>query len=367
MSTLRVRAPSQDISIADGRVTDAEVDGPVLDATGLTVAPGLIDLQVNGAAGHDLTSDPASMWQVGAALASYGVTAYLPTIVTAAPEAREEALRTFAAGPPAGWLGAVPLGLQFEGPMLAPGRHGAHDPDLLQPPSLELIDGWTRASGVRMVTLAPELPGATAVIERLVADGVIVSLGHSAATVEQARNAVDAGALCATHLFNAMGPLTAREPGLAGAVLDDVRVVAGVIADGHHLAPEVLRLAWGGLGAERFLSVSDTTAALGLPDGPTRLGSLEVRVESGAVRLPDGTLAGSASSLADCLAELMRTIACSPAEALHTATELPADLMNEPDRGHLRPGARGDLTIMNDLFEVVATVVAGEVVHDRRR
>lgn len=367
MSTLRVRGTSREVSIAGGRVTDAAVQGPVLDATGLTVVPGLIDLQVNGAAGHDLTSDPASMWAVGTALAAHGVTAYLPTLVTAGPEAREEALRTWAAGPPPGWRGAVPLGLHFEGPMLASGRHGAHDPALLQPPSLDLVDGWTSRRGVRMVTLAPELPGAIAVIEHLVAAGVIVSMGHSAATAEESDRAVAAGARCATHLFNAMGPLSAREPGLAGAVLVDDRVVAGVIADGHHLAPEVLRLAWGALGPERFLSISDTTAALGLLDGPTRLGPLEVSVREGAVRLVDGTLAGSASSLADCLAELVRTAGCSPAEALHTVTGLPAALMNESARGHLRPGARGDLTLLDDRLEVVATVVAGEVVHDRRR
>jgi N-acetylglucosamine-6-phosphate deacetylase len=289
--------------------------------------PGLVDLQVNGAAGHDLTSDPDRLWDVAAALAAYGVTAFLPTVITADPAVPARALEVLAAGPPAGWTGAEPLGLHLEGPMLAPGRQGAHPPEWLRDPSPELVAGWSREAGVAMVTIAPELPGALEVIATLVERDVVVSIGHTDARTKEVAAAVAAGARCVTHLGNAMPPLLAREPGPVGAALGGSDLVAGVIVDGHHLAPEFVRTAWRALGPTRFLSVSDTTAALGLPDGPTRLGTQDVVLADGAVRLPDGTLAGSAASLLNCLRILVATVECPVEEAVATATTTPLRLL----------------------------------------
>ena len=298
----------------------------------MTSYPGLVDAQVNGAAGIDLTAEPHRLWEVAAALPAYGVVAFVPTVITADPAAREQALATLAAGPPAGWTGAEPLGLHFEGPMIAPSRKGAHPEHWLRPPSLELVDGWSREAGVLMATVAPELPGALEVIERLVARGVVVSVGHTAADTAEVLAAVEAGARCVTHLGNAMAPVAAREPGPVGVALGGDELVAGVIVDGHHLDPHFVRTAWRALGPERFLSVSDTTAGLGLPDGPARLGDQDVVVADGTVRLHDGTLAGSAASVLDCLRTLVAQTGCTIADAVATATSTPLALLGLPPR-----------------------------------
>jgi N-acetylglucosamine-6-phosphate deacetylase len=298
----------------------------------MTTYPGLVDLQVNGAAGIDLTAEPHRLWEVAAALPAYGVVAFVPTVITSDPAARGQALATLAAGPPAGWVGAEPLGLHFEGPMIAPARKGAHPEHWLRPPSLDLVDGWSRETGVAMVTIAPELPGALEVIARLAARDVVVSVGHTAAGAAEVAAAVEAGARCVTHLGNAMPPLQPREPGPVGAALGGTDLVAGLIVDGHHLDPLFVRTAWRALGPDRFLSVSDTTAALGLPDGPTRLGDQDVVVSAGTVRLADGTLAGSAASLLDCLRVLIAQTGCTVEEAVATATSTPLALLGLPPR-----------------------------------
>lgn len=285
--------------------------------------PGLVDLQVNGAAGHDLTSAPERLWDVAAALPAFGVTAFLPTVVTSSPDVPTRALAVLATGPPPGWAGAEPLGLHIEGPMLAPARRGAHPPQWLREPSLDLVKGWSREAGVAMVTLAPELPGAMPVIQALVESGVVVSLGHTDATAGQVQAAVEAGATCLTHLGNAMPSLRPREPGPIGVAFGSSDLVAGLIVDRHHLDPLFVRTAWRALGPTRFLSVSDTTAALGLPDGPTRLGDQHVLLADGTVRLPDGALAGSAASLLDCLRVLVAQTGCTVQEAVATATDTP--------------------------------------------
>lgn len=300
-----------------------------------TVVSGLVDAQVNGAAGIDLTAEPHRLWEVAAALPAYGVVAFVPTVISSDPSAREQALATLAAGPPAGWSGAEPLGLHFEGPMIAPARKGAHPGRWLRPPSLDLVDGWSRESGVVIATIAPELPGALEVIERLTGRGLVVSLGHTAASGAEVAAALEAGARYLTHLGNAMPPLRAREPGPVGAALGGDPVtgpVAGLIVDGHHLDPLFVRTAWRALGPDRFLSVSDTTAGLGLPEGPARLGDQDVVVADGTVRLADGTLAGSAASLLDCLRVLVAQTGCTVEEAVATASTTPLDLLGLPPR-----------------------------------
>jgi N-acetylglucosamine-6-phosphate deacetylase len=376
MSPLLVRGgtdahgQSLDLTIVDGKIAGsraAVTPDRVLDAEGLTVVPGLLDLQVNGAAGLDLTAHPEHLWDVAAVLPSYGVTAFAPTVVSADAATRDAALAALRQGPPSGWAGAVPLGLHLEGPMLAPTRRGAHPPHLLAVPSLDVVAGWSRDAGILMATIAPELPGALDVIEHLAARGVVVCVGHTEATADQSAAAVRAGAKAFTHLGNAMPPMLAREPGPMGLVLARGDLVAGVIADGHHLHPATLQAFWRALGPERFLAVSDTTAALGMSGGRVRLGDQDVVVADGTVRLADGTLAGSAASLSRCLAVLLATTGCSVAEAVATATSTPAHLVSDGSRGSLERGRRGDVTIADTSagFEVVATVVGGQVVHGK--
>jgi N-acetylglucosamine-6-phosphate deacetylase len=321
---------------------------------------------VNGAAGIDITAEPGRLWEVAAALPRHGVTSFLPTVVTTDPTTRDRALATLAAGRPDDVpAGARPLGLHFEGPMLSPKRSGAHDPKLLREPSAELIEGWSAEAGLAMVTLAPELPGAIEVIRELVGRGVLVSIGHTAADLEQVRAATAAGARAVTHLFNAMPGLDHREPGTAGAMLGTESLVAGVIVDGKHVHPVTVAVAYRALGPRRFLAVTDTTAALDQPDGPSQLGGRAVMIGDGAVRLvDDGGLAGSAVGLDHCLRLLAQFAGIAPAQTVTAATSVPADLLGRNDLGRLRPGAVADLVLFSAELQPMATIVGGRVLHD---
>jgi N-acetylglucosamine-6-phosphate deacetylase len=364
-----------------GRVPEA-TGVRTLDATGLVVAPGLIDLQCNGAGGIDLTAEPERLWEVAAILPRWGVTAWLPTIVTSPEEVRQRALAALAASPPTPF-GAAPLGLHFEGPFLAPERRGAHAPTHLHAPDSALIDGWSRKAGVALVTLAPELPGASDVLAELVDRDVVVSLGHTSATAAEAAAAVDLGARAVTHLFSAMAPLHHREPGLVGVALTDDRLTVGVIADGVHLHPAVVDLAARALGP-RLALVTDAVAALGAPaagrlggeDGGgsalrrVRLGDLEAVADDRAVWLADGTLAGSVLSLDQAVANAMAFAGLELDRAVRAASETPARLLGlTGERGAIVPGAVGDVVLLDVTgggVEVVATVIGGEVAFDRR-
>jgi N-acetylglucosamine-6-phosphate deacetylase len=342
-----------------------------LDATGLLVVPGFVDLQCNGAVGVDITSEPERLWEVAAALPRWGVTAWLPTVVTAPPAIRARALAALRSGPPRGPDGvrpfAVPLGLHFEGPFLAPERRGAHPAEHLMAPDPSLVadEGWSRQSGVILVTLAPELPRALDVVRDLVDAGVVVSAGHSSASAEDATAAIDAGVTAVTHLFNAMAPLHHRDPGLAGVALSDERVRAGAIADGLHLHPATVALAARALG-DRLCLVTDAVAALGMPGGRVPLGVLEAFATDDGVRLADGTLAGSDLSLDRAVRNLMAFAGVSLPVAVTAVTASPAALLGLGDRGVIRAGAAGDLALLDAGGGVVATVVGGRVAFDRR-
>lgn len=368
------RSEPADLLLSGGRVSAVAAPGELslpagvqrIDASGLLVAPGLIDLQVNGAAGVDVTAEPDRLWEVAAALPRHGVTSFLPTLVTTDARTRDRALATLAAGRPDGVpVGARPLGLHFEGPMLSPLRFGVHDRQLLREPSAELIAGWSAEAGLAMVTIAPELPGALEVISALVARGVLVSVGHTAATLVQVQAAVAAGARAVTHLFNAMPGLDHREPGPVGAVLGTESLVAGVIVDGLHVHPVTVAAAYRALGRSRFLAVSDTTAALDQPDGLSRLGGRQVVIGDGAVRTIDnGGLAGSAVGLDECVRLLARFADVRLVEALTAATTVPSDLLGRGELGRLQPGSVADVVLFSEQLHPMATIIGGRLLHD---
>lgn len=352
------------VLVADGTIValDAAADAAsagaeVLDGGGLTAVPGFIELQVNGVAGHDFTSDPRTMWTAGEELARYGVTSFLPTIVTAPAGVAEGALQTFANGGRA--RGAVPLGIHLEGPFLSPVRAGAHDPASLRHPDLGVIEAWIATGATRIVTLAPELPGADAAIARLVAAGVVVSIGHTDADAATTSSAIDAGARFATHLFNAMPPMLHRAPGAAGALLADDRVTVGIILDGHHLDPIVAALI-ARTASGRVALVSDAIAGLGLPDGRHRLGDADVLVAGGAARRQDGTLAGSVVGLDACVRALAE-LTGSVRTAVEAVTATPARLLGlEDGRGRIAVGGRADLVLLDADLRVQHTIVGGK-------
>ena len=359
------------ISAVAPRSDDLETPVPgagIVDASGLRVAAGLVDLQINGASGHDLTGDPSAMWEVGAALPRTGVTSFLPTIVSAPPDVAQSALGVLADGPPEGYLGAVALGLHLEGPMLAAGRRGAHEERHLRAPTPEVIEGWSRETGVRLVTLAPELHGADLVVAELAERGVTVSAGHSDASFEQARDAFAAGVRFGTHLFNAMSGFTHREPGLAGALLADPTVPAGLIVDGNHVHPGAVAAAWSAKGPAGIVLVTDAVAAMGMGTEARdlSLGDADLTIDGSAVRDGGGRLAGSALSLDLAVRNLVAFAGVSAAEALASASASPARAIGEPFRGQIRVGATADLVLLDDALEVVATIVGGRVAFDRR-
>lgn len=357
-----------DLVIVDDRIAAigpdlAQPGDDRIEVPGCLVAPGYVDLQINGAVGVDVTSQladaPERLWDLAAWLPSVGVTAFLPTVVSAPAAAVSAALAALHAGPPPGWVGATPLGLHVEGPMLAPAGRGTHAAEHLRAPDLGLVEGWTPADGVRLVTLAPELPGALAVIAHLVERGVLVSIGHTAATYEEARAGLDAGARAGTHLFNAMSGLAGRAPGAVGALLADDRAVVGIIADGVHVHPGSVAAAWRALGPDRLALVSDAVAGAGLPDGTAKLGGIEVTVRDGAVRNPDGGLAGSALSLDGAVRNLTAWTDATAGQAIAAASTVPARALGDDERGELRPGARADVVVLTRELEVAATFVGG--------
>jgi N-acetylglucosamine-6-phosphate deacetylase len=356
----------EDLALRAGQVSDelAHIE-EVHELDGFRVAPGFVDLQCNGGLGIDLASEPERLWELGALLPRFGVTAWLPTIVTTPDGVVDRALAALADGSPDGWAGALPIGLHLEGPFLSSPKRGAHPEALLCAPTLDAIDSWTRDAGVAVVTIAPDLPGALEVIAALVERGVIVSLGHTPATAEQASAAVDAGARWVTHLFNAMAPLHHREPGLAGVALSDERLHVGLIPDGIHVHPDVVKTAQRALG-ERLTIVTDAVAALGMPLGKQPLGRTEVTIDDTGVRLADGTLAGSNLAMDQGVRNLVAFTGCSPADAIRAASTAPAALLGDETRGRLDPGARADLVVLTEDLHLVSTYAGGELVHDAR-
>ncbi len=351
------------VGVVDG--IQARVDhleGHVIDASGLTVVAGFIDLQINGAFGSDFTEDPSSIWRVGALLPRTGVTSFFPTIITAPHERVEAAIAAMAMRPEA-YVGAEPMGLHIEGPHLAGTRRGAHPEHLLTAPSHTRLEPHP---SIAIITIAPELRGALEMIRRFTATGTIVSIGHSAATTDQAREALEAGATMGTHLLNAMPPITARDPGIAGVLLTDPRTYFSMIVDGHHHDPATIELAWNAA-ADRFVLITDAIAAAGMPDGEYHIGGVPVTANGGAVRKHDGTLAGAATTM-DRAVDILAGVVSSPvSEVLRAATVNPASAVRRRDLGRIREGARADIAILDGSdaggSRVVCTIVGGRIAY----
>jgi N-acetylglucosamine-6-phosphate deacetylase len=322
---------SGDVEVADGRVVAVGLAGA--GGQGLAV-PGFVDLQVNGVGTVDfLGTDAAGHRRAREALLATGVTAYLPTLVTA-PE--QQLLAALAE------LGEDALGVHLEGPFISPDRLGAHPADARRDPDLALLDRLLEGGRVRLVTLAPELAGADALIDRLHECGVVVSLGHTDATAAVAGAAFDRGVRTVTHLFNAMRPLHHRDPGIAGAALARDDVVVQLIVDGVHLAPETVQLVWRAA-AGRVALVTDVAAAT-----------------LGGRRPPDGVLAGSRLTMIDAIRNL-HALGVPLVDAVGAATAIPARVLGEPWRGRLGIGLPADVVVLDDRLEIRRVLVAGDV------
>ena len=357
--------PPSRVEVADGRIVGL-YPAPRPEAGDLVVedgwiAPGLIDLQVNGAGGADLTSaaePPTALTRVAETLAQHGVTAFCPTVISSPPDVILDRLAAFAPQTVRG--GAESLGVHVEGPFIDPDHRGIHDASVLRPASREEIARWLDRCAPIIVTLAPERPGGLNAIHQLIAAGVTVSLGHSGADVAATRNALEAGARMGTHLFNAMPPLHHRQPGLVGALLASHAVV-GLIADGVHLDPLVVDLVVRRCGADRVVLVSDAVAAAGSAPGESALGDQTVISDGRSVRRADGTLAGGAMLLDGCLRNVRAWLPdLPPATLVKMATHTPAGLLGLARKGRVAVGCDADLIVLDDELNILRTLVRGE-------
>lgn len=338
-----------------------------VDFGGGILAPGLIDIHVHGGVGYDvMDNDEAARSSFEQFLVRHGVTGYYPTTLTASGSDTQHALERLARAVESAEENAVPgrsqpLGIHLEGPFLSHLRRGVHPPERLLSPDVKTFDRfWQAAQGkIRVLTIAPELPGALEVITEATKRGVCVSIGHSDATLEQARAGISAGARHATHTFNAMRPLGHRDPGIVGEVLENATISADIIADGIHVHPSIVRLFLQAKGTERAVLITDATAATGMPEGQYRLGSLEVEVRDGKC-LHDGKLAGSVLTLDAAVRNAMKFADLSLQEAVRLASRNPATAVSA-DRAVLRPGAVADLIALSSFGEVQGTVVSGVV------
>ena len=332
-----------------------------IDLSGLSLVPGFIDLQINGAFGMDFTSNPDCIWQVGEQITKFGVTAFLPTIISSPDETIQHAQAVLQNGPPSNYRGARVFGLHLEGPYLNPEKSGAHDPSLLRLPDPKIYGQWNPTTQVRMVTLAPELPGSIQAIQHLAGKGVLVSAGHSQANFNQAIEGIQAGIRYGTHLFNAMPVLDHRRPGLAGALLGDTRCTAGMIVDGYHVHPTMVKLAWNNLSSRRTSLVTDAMAALGMPPGRYELGKRSVQADGTTAQLEDGRLAGSLLSLDAALRNLLEFTGCNLEEGLLTISQVPAHLLDlDKSIGKLMPGAAADFVLLSSDVHVVGVWIGGQ-------
>ncbi len=322
---------------------------------GWIVAPGFVDVQVNGFAGAEVGPDADALATVAAALPRTGVTAFCPTLVSRADAAYRRAAAALArARVPA--AGARPLGVHLEGPFLNPARHGAHDPGAVRHPDPPVLDSLLAMFRPAIVTLAPELPGGMDAVARVARAGAVAAVGHTEADAATARAAIDAGARLLTHALNAMPGLQAREPGPLGAFLADRRVHVSAIADGVHLDDASLFICTKAAGA-RLILISDAVAAAGMPPGRYRLGARTV-TSDGVRATSGGRLAGAVAGLDAGPRRLVRA-GIPVVAALAAATAAPRRLLRLPPG--LAPGGPADLVVLDDGLVPRLTLVGGRV------
>lgn len=398
-----------DLLIEDGRISaigrlPETWSGPTIDVGQMLVAPGFIDLQINGGYGIDFTTDGNAIWKVAELLPQQGVTSFLPTIISSPQHSIGSAQTALSRSP--SHVCAAPLGLHLEGPMLNPARRGAHSGEHLKDPSALELAGWTAGAGIAMVTIAPELPGALDVIGQLARGGVIVAAGHSAATVEEASEAASVGISHITHIYNAMSPFHHRDPGLVGFALARRDITASIIADGIHSHPTAIAAAWNAKGSSGIALVTDASAAKAVPDTSTarqagkhqgglpqpstessaerqagqapvivdgsetgepkllRLGDSQLTFQGEAVRNQHGTLAGSRLTMPRAVRNLIEWTGCGIAEAVKSATTTPARVIGASSKGVLAVGRDADIIAFDEELHIALTIVGGRIAHD---
>lgn len=353
--------------ISRRETTEIPKGAALIDFGDAILAPGFFDIHIHGGAGIDAMRASASdLPRLGRFLASHGVTGYFPTTVAASMDSTCRALEHLADAIEAGGsratsVEALPLGIHLEGPFLSHKRRGVHPLENLLSPTVEIFDRlWQAARGhVRMMTIAPELPGAMEVIAEAARRKVCVSIGHSDAEMPVAQQGVRAGARHATHTFNAMRPLDHRDPGILGEVLTDDALSADIIADGIHLSPAVVQIFLKAKGPEHAVLITDAISATGMPEGRYQLGPIEVEVKDGKCTSGD-SLAGSVLTMDRAVRNVTQFSSWNLRDAVRAATFNPARTVGMGNKhGTLVPGAEANFVVLNARGEVLKTVIAG--------
>ena len=355
--------------VSSRSTTEVPANATLIDFGDAVLAPGFVDIHIHGGAGVDaMRASQSELPRLGQFLTTHGVTGYLPTTVAAPLDATCAALERLADAIEAASTAtddnpaqARPLGIHLEGPFLSHKRRGVHPPENLVAPTLEIFERlWQAARGhVRMLTIAPEIPGAMEVIAEAARRNVCVSMGHSDAEMPIAQEAVKAGARHATHTFNAMRPLDHREPGIIGEVLSDDRLSADIIVDGVHVAPSVVKLFLRAKGRELAVLITDAISATGMPDGRYQLGPIEVDVRDGKC-MSNGSLAGSVLTMDRAVRNVTKFSDWSLREALRAATLNPARTLGlAGHHGILSRGAEANFNVLSQAGEVLKTIVHG--------
>jgi len=354
------------VAVEDGVITwvgagrpPQRPDEEVVAETDGWIAPGFIDLQANGFNGHDAAGGSGEIASMSEGLPSTGVTSFLPTLISA-PVQDGAGFAAAAVAAAADSRGARVLGAHIEGPFINPAFRGAHEVEFLVEPSAEAVEVIARARP-RLVTLAPELPGALDAIRRLTRSGVVVSAGHTGADFDQGVRAITAGVRFGTHIYNAMAPVHHRRPGIALALLLDRRVTVGLIADGEHLHAAICAQLVRIKDSTRIALTTDQTAAAGAPPGAYNLGGRHVVSDGMVVRLEDGTLAGSAATMDGLVRRMAAVPGMNAARAIAMASTVPARVLGERGLGRIRAGACADIVVLDSALRVRLTMVGGTV------
>lgn len=360
--------------LGDGTIASIESGEPGPEQT--TLAPAFFDIHVHGAAGHDaMEGTPEALGRISCFLATKGVAYYLPTTVTAPVDQTLRALEGIAnaidaAKQDSDILAARPVGIHLEGPFISHAKRGVHPPPDIQPPSIPLFERMQQAArgNIRLMTIAPEAPGALDLIAFAAKAGTHVSLGHSDATAEQTRAAIVAGAASATHTFNAMRRLDHREPGIAGIALDAQNLYAELICDGIHVAPEFVRLWLRAKGEDKAILITDGISATGMPDGNYLLGELEVTVANGRCLLTSDlaqgveTLAGSVLTMDRAVANLRLFTGASLGTAVRLASRNPARMLGLSNMGKIAVGRPANFNVFSADGTLQHTMLHGRTV-----
>ena len=368
------------VTLQDGRIEQlhpqeagpgAPGHGPVLDAAGCTLLPGFVDVHVHGGDGFDtMDATPEALLGMARFFARHGVTAFCPTTITAPQEAIRRAVANVAqvleSTPEERWPGARILGVHLEGPYISPQYPGAQPAQFIREPDVAEFLELVAAGPVSLITLAPEQPGAEALIAAALERGVGVVLGHTAASYDQAVAAIRQGASQATHTFNAMTGLHHRRPGTVGAVLSQDAIRAQLIADNIHVHPAVMDILGRCKGVEGTILITDAMRAAGLPPGQYDLGGQTVTVAEGACRLANGSLAGSILTMDRALANFLAATGWPLEQGWPVSSRTPTRSLGlGREMGAVAPGYRADLVLLDEDLQAVATVVGGRLVYLR--